>query len=56
MDRDFAKTSHSPSKIFYGDKEAYADDVAVYGQGMAKNAINIAENWASEQELQFSSK
>ena len=24
--------------------------------GMAQKAINIAENWASEQELQFSSK
>ena len=44
--------------------QAYADDVAVlvtgadmlWTRGMAQKAINIAANWASEQELQFSSK
>ena len=44
--------------------QAYADDLAVlvlgadmlWIRGMAQKAINIATNWASEQELQFSSK
>ena len=44
--------------------QAYANDLAVlvtgagmlWTRGMAKKAINIAANWASEQELQFSSK
>ena len=44
--------------------QAYADGVAVlvtgadmlWIKGMALKAINIAANWASEQELQFSSK
>ena len=44
--------------------QAYADDLAVlvtgadmlWIRGMAQKAINIAANWASEQELQFSSK
>ena len=44
--------------------QAYADDLAVlvtgadvlWIRGMAYKAINIAANWASEQELQFSSK
>ena len=43
---------------------AYADDVAVlltgadmlWIRGKAQKAINIAANWASEQELQFRSK
>ena len=50
------------SRGFY--VRAYADDVAVlltgadmlWIRGMAQKAINIAANWASEQELQFSSK
>ena len=50
------------SKSFY--VQAYADDLAVlvtgadmlWIRGMAQKAINIAANWASEQELQFSSK
>ena len=44
--------------------QAYADDLAVlltgagmlWTRGMAQKAINIASNWASEEELQFSSK
>ena len=44
--------------------QAYADDLAVlvtgadmfWIRGMAQKAINIAANWVSEQELQFSSK
>ena len=44
--------------------QAYADDLAVLVlgadmlciRGMAQKAINIVANWASEQELQFSSK
>ena len=44
--------------------QAYADDLAVLVtdvdmlriRDMAQKAINIAANWASEQELQFSSK
>ena len=44
--------------------QAYTDDLAVLITGahmlwirvMAQNAINIAKNWASDQELQFSSK
>ena len=44
--------------------QAYADDLAVFVTGadmvwiigMAQKAINIAANWASEQDLQFSSK
>ena len=43
--------------------QAYADDLAVlvtgadmlWIKGMAQKAINIAANWASEQELQFNS-
>ena len=50
------------SKCFY--VQAYADDLAVLVTGanmlwirdMAQKAINIAANWASQQELQFSSK
>ena len=50
------------SRGFY--VQAYADDLAVlvtggdmlWVRGMAQKAINIAANWASEQELQFSSK
>ena len=50
------------SRGFY--VQAYADDLAVlvigadmlWIRGMAQKAINIAENWALEQELQFSSK
>ena len=50
------------SKGFY--VQAYADDLAVlitgadivWIRGMARKAINIAANWASEQELQFNSK
>ena len=50
------------SRCFY--VQAYADDLAVlvtgadmlWTRGMAQKAINIAANWASEQELQFSSK
>ena len=50
------------SRGFY--VQAYADDLAVlvtgadilWIRGMAQKAINIAANWASEQELQFSSK
>ena len=50
------------SRGFY--VQAYADDLAVLviGAGMlgirvmTQKAINIAANWASEQELQFSSK
>ena len=50
------------SRGFY--VRAYADDLAVlilganelWIRGMAQKAINIAANWASEQELQFSSK
>ena len=50
------------SRGFY--VQAYADDLAVlvtgadmlWTRGMAQKAINIAANWASEQELQFSSK
>ena len=50
------------SRGFY--VQAYADDLAVFAtgadmlwiRGMAQKAINIAANWASEQELQFSSK
>ena len=44
--------------------QAYADDLAVlvtgadmlWITGVAQKAINIAANWASEQELRFSSK
>ena len=44
--------------------QAYADDLAVlvlgadmlWIRGMAQKAINIAANWVSEQELQFSNK
>ena len=51
-----------PSRGFY--VQAYADDLAVlvtgadmlWIRGMAQKAINIAANWALEQELQFSSK
>ena len=50
------------SRGFY--VQAYADDLAVlvngadmlWTRGMAQKAINIAANWASEQELQLSSK
>ena len=50
------------SRGFY--VQAYADDLAVLDTGadmlwirnMAQKAINIAANWASEQELQCSSK
>ena len=50
------------SRGFY--VQAYADDLAVlvlgadmlWIRGMAQKAINIAANWASEQELQFSNK
>ena len=50
------------SRGFY--VQAYADDLAVlvtgadmlWIRGMAQKAINIAANWASEQELQFNSK
>ena len=50
------------SRGFY--VQAYADDLAVlvtgadmlWIRGMAQKAIDIAENWASEQELQFSCK
>ena len=50
------------SRGFY--VQAYADDLAVlitgadmlWIRGMAQKAINIAANWALEQELQFSSK
>ena len=50
------------SRFFY--VQAYADDLAVlvtgadmlWITGMAQKTINIAANWASEQELQFSSK
>ena len=50
------------SRGFY--VQAYADDLAVlvtgadmlWIRGMAQKAITIAANWASEQELQFSSK
>ena len=50
------------SRGFY--VQAYADDLAIlvtgadllWIRGMAQKAINIAANWASEQELQFSSK
>ena len=50
------------SRGFY--VQAYADDLAVlvtcadmlWIRGMAQKAINIASNWTSEQELQFSSK
>ena len=50
------------SRGFY--VQAYADDLAVlvtganiiWITGMAQKPINIAANWASEQELQFSSK
>ena len=50
------------SRGFY--VQAYADDLAVlvlgtdmlWIRGMTQKAINIAANWASEQELQFSSK
>ena len=50
------------SREFY--VQAYADDLAVFAtgadmlsiRGMAQKAKNIAANWASEQELQFSSK
>ena len=50
------------SKGFY--VQAYADDLAVLVtdadmlriRDMAQKTINIAANWASEQELQFSSK
>ena len=50
------------SRGFY--VQAYADDLAVlatgadmfWTRGTAQKAINIAANWASEQELQFSSK
>ena len=52
------------SRDFNSYVQAYADDLAVLGtgadmlgiRGMAQKAINIAANWASEQELQFSSK
>ena len=44
--------------------QAYADDLAVlvtgadllWIRGMTQKAINIATNWALDQELQFSSK
>ena len=50
------------SRGFY--VQAYADDLAVsvsgadmlWIRGMAQKAINIAANWDSDQELQFSSK
>ena len=50
------------SKGFY--VQAYADDLAVlvtdadmlWIRDMAQKTINITANWASEQELQFSSK
>ena len=50
------------SRGFY--LQTYADDLAVlvtgadllWIRGMASKAINIAANWASEQELKFSSK
>ena len=50
------------SRGFY--VQAYANDLAIlvtgadmlWIRGMAQKAINIAANWASEQELQFSSK
>ena len=50
------------SRGFY--VQAYADDLAIlvtaadmlWIRGMAQKAINIPANWASEQELQFSSK
>ena len=50
------------SRGFY--VQAYADDLAVlvtgadmlWIRGMAQKAINIATNWALDQELQFSSK
>ena len=50
------------SRGFY--VQAYADDLAVlvtganmlWIRGMAQKTINIATNWALEQELQFSSK
>ena len=50
------------SRGFY--VQAYADDLAVlvtgadmlWIRGMAQKAINIATNWVSDQELQFSSK
>ena len=50
------------SRGFY--VQAYANDLAVlvtganmlWIRGMAQQAINIAANWALEQELQFSSK
>ena len=50
------------SRGFY--VQAYADDLAVlftgadmlWIRGMAQKATNIAANWSSEQELQFSSK
>ena len=50
------------SRGFY--VQAYADDLAIlvtgadmlWIRGMSQKAINIAANWASEQELQFSSK
>ena len=50
------------SRGFY--VQAYADDLAVlvlgadmlWIRGMVQKTINIAANWASEQELQFSSK
>ena len=50
------------SRGFY--VQAYADDLAVlvtgadmlWIRGMAQKATNIAANWASEQELQFSCK
>ena len=50
------------SRGFY--VQAYADDLAVLVtgadmpsiRGMAQKAINVATNWAIDQELQFSSK
>ena len=50
------------SRCFY--VQAFADDLAVlvlgadmlWIRGMAQKAINIAANWASEQELKFSNK
>ena len=50
------------SRVFY--VQAFANDLTVLATGadtlwirdMAQKAINIAANWASEQELQFSSK
>ena len=50
------------SRVFY--VQAYSDDLAVlvtgadmiWMRGMVQKAISIAANWASQQELQYSSK